>query len=239
MPEPVAAGTKRKKPPTFQHLPVHRGVFHPCKKKKINPNLIFIPAKTLKKAWVEKTKIKSKWKAQKRKEGLESATKLDIPVYDEVEESSVRRQPATNDRPDETSGEDLGASPQAHPQASRAQASHLHPSRAHIHPGIPVRKTAPHTTTNSEEKPSKKRKLSKAEGDEAAATEPPSVRDLMKEAYSRSTLHTFKADPLKRHGQNSSGRGGRGRGRPELGRGQPNMKLRMNAMLAKIKQDYT
>jgi hypothetical protein len=105
---------------------------------------------------------------------------------------------------------------------------------------VPVRKTAPNITTNSEEKPSKKRKLSKAEGDEAAATEPPSVRDLMKEAYSRSTLHTFKADPLKRHGQNSFGRGGKGgRVRPELGRGQPNMKLRMNAMLAKIKQDYT
>ena len=206
---------------------------------KINRILIFVPAKTLKKAWVEKTKIKSKWKAQKRKEGLESTTRLELPVYDEVEESSVRGRLATNDKPDETSGEDLGASPQAHSQAPRAQASHLHPSRAHIHPGIPVRKTALHTTTDSEEKPNKKRKLSKAEGDEAAASEPPSVRDLMKEAYSRSTLHTFKADPLKRHGQNSSGRGGRGRGRPELGRGQPNMKLRMNAMLAKIKQDYT
>ncbi|KIM49412.1 hypothetical protein M413DRAFT_6464 [Hebeloma cylindrosporum] len=208
------AGTKRKKPPTFQHLPVHR-------------------AKTLKKAWVEKTKIKSKWKAQKRKEGLDSAAKLDLPVYDEVEEN--------NDKADEASGEGSGTSPQPQPQAPRAQASHLHPSRAHIHPGIPVRKTvktASDALTNSEEKPRKKRKLSKAEGDEAAATEPPSVRDLMKEAYSRSTLHTFKADPLKRHRQNSSGRGG-GRARPEVGRGQPNMKLRMNAMLAKIKQDYT
>ena len=204
---------------------------------KINRILIFVLAKTLKKAWVEKTKIKSKWKAQKRKEGLDSTAKLDLPVYDEVEESSVRSRLATNDKPDETSGEDLGASPQL--QAPRTQASHLHPSRAHIHPGVPVRKTAPNTTTNSEEKPSKKRKLSKAEGGEVAATEPPSVRDLMKEAYSRSTLHTFKADPLKRHGQNASRRGGRGGGRPELGRGQPNMKLRMNAMLAKIKQDHT
>jgi len=238
MPEPVAAGTKRKKPPTFQHLPVYRGMLHIfARKKKNNRIFIFIPAKTLKKAWVEKTKIKSKWKAQKRKEGLESAAKLDLPVYDgEVEESNAHRRLATNDKPDETFREDLATSPQPNPEAPKAQASHLHPSRAHIHPGISVRKNAPNTT-NSEERRSKKRKLCRAEGDEAAATEPPSVRDLMKEAYSRSSLHTFKADPLKRHGQNSSGRGGRVR--PELGRGQPNMKLRMNAMLAKIKQDYT
>ncbi|PIL24046.1 hypothetical protein GSI_13797 [Ganoderma sinense ZZ0214-1] len=42
---------KRKKPPTFQHLPAQR-------------------AKKLKRSWVEVQKIKSKWKAQKRKEGL-------------------------------------------------------------------------------------------------------------------------------------------------------------------------
>jgi hypothetical protein len=110
---------------------------------KINRNLIFVPAKTLKKAWVEKTKIKSKWKAQKRKEGLESTAKLDLPVYDEVEESSVRSRLATNDKPDDTSGEDLGASPQAHPQTPRAQASHLHPSRAHIHPAFLSEKLRP------------------------------------------------------------------------------------------------
>lgn len=73
-----------------------------------------------------------------------------------------------------------------------------------------------------------------------------SVRDLFQKAYSKSTLHTYKADPFKRgrnhHQHQNQGRGsfdnarGRGgnvnsRGR---GRGQPNMKLRMNAMLAKI-----
>jgi hypothetical protein len=219
---PESADTNRKKPPTFQHLPVHR-------------------AKTLKRAWVEKTKIKSKWKAQKRKEGLESTAKLDLPVYEEEEgeESSIRKPPAANDKVDDTYRKDLPASPPPQPQAPRAQVSHLHPSRAHIHPDLLVRKNAP-IVTNSEEKPSKKRKrkLSKTEkGGEADAAEPPSVRDLMKEAYSRSTLHTFKADPLNRHGRNHSGHSGRGPS--ETGRGQPNMKLRMNAMLAKIKQDYT
>ncbi|EED79534.1 predicted protein [Postia placenta Mad-698-R] len=47
-------GTKKRKPPTFQHLPVDR-------------------AKKLKRSWVEVQKIKSQWKAQKRKEGLVTA----------------------------------------------------------------------------------------------------------------------------------------------------------------------
>ncbi len=57
------------------------------------------------------------------------------------------------------------------------------------------------------------------------------IRELMKEAYSKSNLHTFKSDPLKRHAT-------AGRTKGEKGKGQPNMKLRMNAMLAKIKRDY-
>ena len=52
------------------------------------------------------------------------------------------------------------------------------------------------------------------------------VRELMREAYSKSTLHTFKSDPLKKRALKG-----------EVGKGQPNMKLRMNALLAKIKRD--
>jgi hypothetical protein len=70
------------------------------------------------------------------------------------------------------------------------------------------------------------------------------VRDMTREAYSRASLHTYKSDPLHRNrsrGGSSRGdgvtirtAGGRGRGR-----GQPNMKLRMGAMLEKIKRDYS
>lgn len=69
-----------------------------------------------------------------------------------------------------------------------------------------------------------------------------SVRDLFQKAYSKSSLHTYKSDPFKQgrnhhhhQGKASSGntRGG-GSNAPLRGRGQPNMKLRMNAMLAKI-----
>lgn len=56
------------------------------------------------------------------------------------------------------------------------------------------------------------------------------VRDLTRMAYARESLHTFKADQLGRH----PGRGRHGQGK---GRGQPNMKLRMSALLEKIKMD--
>jgi len=57
------------------------------------------------------------------------------------------------------------------------------------------------------------------------------IRELMREAYSRSSLHTFRSDPLKK-------RAASGKSRGEKGKGQPDMRLRMNAMLAKIKRDY-
>jgi len=68
------------------------------------------------------------------------------------------------------------------------------------------------------------------------------VRDMTREAYSRASLHTYKSDPLYRNrGLGGSFRGDKvtnriaGEGR---GRGQPNMKLRVGAMLEKIKRDY-
>lgn len=58
-----------------------------------------------------------------------------------------------------------------------------------------------------------------------------SARQLVKQAHSPSSLHTRKS---------KHGRSGRDEGRPDgVGRrGQPDMKLRMNAILAKIKQNY-
>jgi len=61
-------------------------------------------------------------------------------------------------------------------------------------------------------------------------SEHPSLRELTKKAYASSSLHNYKSDPL--HRRRAGGRG------PRRG-GQPNMKLRMNAMLEKIKQDLT
>ncbi|KAF9264752.1 hypothetical protein L218DRAFT_998247 [Marasmius fiardii PR-910] len=56
------------------------------------------------------------------------------------------------------------------------------------------------------------------------------LRELTRKAYSRESLHTYKSDPLKRRLQD---------GRKSGGKGQPNMKLRMNVTLEKIKRDYS
>ena len=208
--DPPTIGVKRKRPPTFPHLPADRGI----------GGLFFVPvmmlierlflslAKKFKKAWVEKTKIKSKWKAQKKKEGLASISKLEIPVYGEQDQDDGLRA-------NETEADTVLSTS----RASASSRSHIHPSRSHLHPenaskSKPDSRAAKKQKTKDEQEP-----------------ESSNIRDLMKEAYSKSSLHTFKADPLKK-------RVGPGRVQGERGKGQPNMKLRMNAMLAKIKQDY-
>ncbi|KAG7452640.1 uncharacterized protein BT62DRAFT_1070385 [Guyanagaster necrorhizus] len=64
-----------------------------------------------------------------------------------------------------------------------------------------------------------------------------SVREMKRNAYSKASLHSYKADPLNKRksgGQFSTRNRDRNGGR---GKGQPDMKLRMNAMLEKIKRD--
>jgi len=61
-----------------------------------------------------------------------------------------------------------------------------------------------------------------------------SLRELFRKAYSRESLHTYRADPLHRGKARPSQHLGGTRG---TGRGQPDMKLRMNALLEKIKRD--
>jgi hypothetical protein len=61
-----------------------------------------------------------------------------------------------------------------------------------------------------------------------------SLRELLRKAYSRDSLHTYKSDPLHRGKGRPAQHGGGTKG---TGRGQPDMKLRMNALLEKIKRD--
>ena len=169
---------------------------------------------------MEKTKIKSKWKAQKKKEGLATSSKLDLPVYDEEGNDQDNSRSDSDDV--QLAVEISGEQPRPH----------LHPSRAHIHPELPVK----HSKVKIPEvPPTKKQKNS----EDSQAVDSPSLRELKREAYSQSSLHTFKSDPLKRRDQGKRvGSRGRGNGLIDRGKGQPNMKLRMNVMLEKIKQNY-
>lgn len=179
---------------------------------------------------------------------MDSSSRIELPVYEDEDrderDNSPRQDLCTSGA--DSSEEDQGASPST-AKLHRPQASVMHPSRAHIHPDLPVKRTH-HVTEPNDSRPIKKQKTSK----EDELSEQVSLRELTRQAYSRETLHNFKADPLKKNRSNGDrggrvgpmgrGRGqgrGRGDGRQTTGRGQPDMKLRMNAMLARIKQDFT
>jgi len=129
-------------------------------------------------------KIKSKWRAEQRREGLSSTSQRE--EMDKKEESE----------PTESGNEETSES----------------------------------RSSGEEEKP-----VHNGQDPEGS-----SLRELTKKAYASSSLHNYKSDPLhRRRGESSAQRGGRGGGRGRGRGGQPNMKLRMNAMLEKIKQSVS
>lgn len=191
---------------------------------------VIATAKKLKKLWVEKQKIKSKWKAQKRKEGI-------VTRRDDITTTSTSQPEeagADNESEDDENVED--------PHTN----------------STPVPESEPELTPAP---PPKRKKLSKGADEVEEEPEKPSLRELQRQAYSPASLHHYKSDPLHRHrgrgGGSFGNRGGRGggsdRGRGSRGgrgsngrgqsrgrgRGQPDMRLRMSAMLEKIKHDMS
>ncbi|KAI0831362.1 hypothetical protein BC628DRAFT_1415879 [Trametes gibbosa] len=204
-------GVKRKKPPTFQHLPIDR-------------------AKKLKRSWVEVQKIKSKWKAQKRKEGL-------VGSQPQLEQMLA----APEDRADE--------SVEAQDDAATLRSSSVNSESEdgeEASDGVSEEEPADEDPKASSSKPStepaRKHNLKQRRRVPQEIEPELSLRELQNKAYSKASLHTHKSHPLNRHkAPVSRGRGGsrggniRGASRGR-GRGQPDMGLRMKAMLEKIKQ---
>ena len=203
----------RKRPPTLRHLPTNQGMLFSCQ---YVQELKVITAKRLKQTWVENNKIKSKWKAQKRKEPHPTS------VQPDEQHGSTKEDDSESDGKESDQQERDLARDVVIPALKR---SAVHMSRAHkIHGLLP---------------PFKGSRNDKHNGTPAKPT--PSLRDLTQKAYSTSSLHTFKSDPLnRRRGSGTRGvrGGGRGMQRGQGHRGQPNMKLRMDAMLEKIKRDF-
>ncbi|KAJ3562885.1 hypothetical protein NP233_g9300 [Leucocoprinus birnbaumii] len=233
------AGQKRKRPPTFQHF----------------------PRKKLKKAWVEKAKIKSKWKAQKRREGIAVSRSVAPPPDDEDRRDSDVGSADENDKGSHSDdsepialsdSEADSTSESAEEDETEVSSNKL--DAAHPPPPPPPRlPRAPkkYNHDNNTKRPLPHDKNNKAvtkngvKADEGQ--DKPSLREMFQKAYSKESLHSYKSDPLKRgrneqHGR-GRGRGGRGGTRggnaSARGRGQPDMKLRMSAMLEKIKRDYS
>jgi hypothetical protein len=200
---------KRKRPPTFDKFPANRGecLFLCFRGSRAEAD----PAKKLKQAWVMTVKTKSRWKAEKRREGLKYQSEKTTEKESEDEKDAESNEGGMMESETKTipTEDDI----------SRHRRD-LYPTQ---------KKTKTPTTA--------------------------SLRDLAREAYSPSALHHYKSHPLHRRKEGSEGstsevrRGEMGnetngkRTRREDGRkerrGQPNMRLRMNFMLEKIKRDFT
>ncbi|KAG9318726.1 hypothetical protein JVU11DRAFT_825 [Chiua virens] len=152
---------KKKKPPSFHFLPKTR-------------------AKQLKKSWVEDRKIRSKWKAQKKREGLSGQPRR--PVDDASEH--IRDDANANSEPEASST----------------------PRDKSITP-TPV----PHHDRQS-------------------------LRDLRRIAYTANPPRTQKSDSSHSKRDHHIDRSGKPLKHEN---GQPNMKLRMNVLLERIKRDFS
>lgn len=205
-------------------------------------------------------KIKSKWRAQKRKEGIVNGSRTSpLPEQDSgVNEISGNQEEADEKLPDESDSvggeEDTKSLAQAESGeddvGSDGEAGDGSESQRYNAADVDS-KARPYRRHHimSEERVSRRRGVKGRDGltgkARTEAEEKPSLRELHNRAYSRSSLHTFKSQPLHRH-RDTDRRvhddRGRGRGRgfntsQRRGRGQPDMRLRMNAMLEKIKRD--
>lgn len=194
---------------------------------------------------MQKQKIRSQWKAQKRKEGLSSSRP---PLPGEV-----------HDRHDEGGIEEDEREPEAAPGVSAGSESgddeeddEMSESNAETELQAPSQHSTSRGRGNTKRDGSGSQGSARGRGrgrggkfphpdresrdDRRDEEQVPSLRELQNKAYSRASLHTFKSN---RKNGNSEGHGLRGsaRGRGFRGRGQPDMRLRMNAMLEKIKRD--
>ena len=218
--------------------------------------------------WIEKQKIKSSWRAQKRREGLGLARQ----PQREEESGSDPDGDEADDEADDDGDDGIVSAEMDNDIAQKAEQSISDNGRPDTSPTRQkqgtVNKSTKHWSKDSDSDarhPSRRRqrqrplasdsepKKHQNDNDSSASTtaqtrtkqdDGPSVRELFKRAYAPAALHTFKADPLHRrkggtpHSQATGTEKPTGRTQQQRG-GQPNMKLRMEAMLAKIKRDYT
>ncbi|KAI5899844.1 uncharacterized protein SCHCODRAFT_02021706 [Schizophyllum commune H4-8] len=235
---------KRKRPPTFVHLPAQK-------------------AQKLRRDWIETQKLKSKWRAQKRREGLvkprtgeddeggahadedwdEEQGKEDADDAREErhggetrDESSDEEQEDEDDEasPDEDKSEDAADSDEAdasdedattsHPPARHGRGHHTQNSRSQGRGQQPSRGQRPsrgrgghsdHSLRGHDSSCSQQRSRKRYTDDQGPPHEP-TLRDRARAAYHPDSLHTVKAG----QGRGGRGHGGsRGRGGRDSGRG--------------------
>ena len=204
-------------------------------------------AKKLKQSWVQTQKIRSQWKAQKHKEGLVSS-RLTVP--DKVIEESSSQIADSNDEMDanrkipnvaDTSPEG-GNRPEEDAEVSQDEDGTY--SQVCSRGKVALRRGKPSTRRAGRGRGGGgiHRQGRQSQHDEIVEDEgSTSIRDLQNEAYSRASLHTFKSNRSRGSASSHDSRDPSRRKGSQTGvsrsRGQPDMRLRMNVMLEKIKRD--
>ncbi|KAG8799199.1 hypothetical protein FRC19_006595 [Serendipita sp. 401] len=202
--------SKGRKPPKFVHL-------HPKQ------------AIKAKQAWVQKVKLRSEWAKQKRQLGLGGggvgASRED--EEDEGIEENIRASPGDDGK------YKVSLKRRNDVVYEQEELMNSRPTKRPRHQSPTRERMSSHKQT---EKPLVNPILS-----EEAKAQREKVRELTRQAYSKESLHTFKSDPLRRKRSRNDPTGNTNQkqfgSKGEKGRGQPNMKLRMNALLEKIKVD--
>ncbi|KDQ07922.1 hypothetical protein BOTBODRAFT_180271 [Botryobasidium botryosum FD-172 SS1] len=203
-------GRPRTGPPKFQHLPLAQ-------------------ARKLKKDWVEKKKIKSAYKAEKRRAGNGVVASAEVATgegrnNEEVHGDIAEQKSGVDDESGDDDKEHISP-PRKQPPVSKLPPKEPHPAWRKPHnPSSSSKHPSPNVATKDQDAEREKRIQ---------------LRNLTREAYSQDSLHNYKSDPLgrrRKHQQdtNSGGKGGREQGR---GRGQPDMKKRMGVLLARLQMD--
>jgi hypothetical protein len=201
----------KRKPPSFRHLPQERGVYsNRYPSLRARAYYYYVKAKKLKKEWVIKQKIKSKWKSQKRREGIRSQPDTSIQI---TQPSSLRKERSVST---DDAGIDDGDQVQQSSDDEPATSS---------------------SVQRNEQRPREQETNAHSDG--------LSLRELQRQAHSPASLHHYKSRPL-RHPKNRTASNDVTIRRREAtigapmrsrGGGQPNMRLRMTAMLEKIRRD--
>ncbi len=215
----------KRNPPSFHHLPQVRGQYNVSHAAFVIMAAQRLPvAKKLKKVWIAKQKTKSKWKAQKRREGI-------------VTQRDALSRAAT------LSGPHI---------ASQSSVSHQEQDTPVDEGESDQNGDVEESQNSSEDEPPLTKSGQKLHGQEDGSTGA-GPSEPQKQAYSRATLHHYKSRPLHHskgrmapHATDtripkSSRKGGveTGLRNPSRRGGQPDMRLRMSAMLEKIKRDYS
>lgn len=223
--------------------------------------LMVLVAAKLKKEWIEKAKVKKQWKSQKRKGDVAAIpVQRDLPPHQAMDVTGsgkgvdrndtseggsdhledVSREVAAAEGPETVSQVPVTKSTRGKTREAKGEGKEVRFAPESKKPKAARQDTAPRKSFKERLRLDSEKTQTDAVAEDEEVK--PTLRELRRTAYSPASLHNVKSNQRYRHTQvpdadknwgNHQGSSGQRKG------GQPNMKLRMEAMLEQIKKDYS